>query len=263
MTMIEKNGLQIESKLHDFIVTEALPGTSISEAAFYEGLADIVKEFAPKNRALLAVRDKMQAQLDAYHHENRSKPLDQAAYFKFLRQIGYLLPTPAPKQIETDNVDEEFASIAGPQLVVPMSNARYALNAANARWGSLYDALYGTDSISGRAWSRARPSVQPRAWRKGHRRSKGATRSRRAAATRQTCRCHRLSRRCRPLGRLHRDRRHRTGSCRPFRRLSRRSRAPTGVLLRTTACILKSSSIAPADWATIPRASQIFSSRRR
>ncbi|MDR3463397.1 MAG: malate synthase G [Beijerinckiaceae bacterium] len=147
MTMIEKNGLKIERKLHDFIVAEALPGTGISETAFFGGFAGIVTEFAPRNHALLAVRDELQARLDAYHRENRSKPLNQAAYIAFLREIGYLLPTPAPKQIETDNVDEEFSSIAGPQLVVPMSNARYALNAANARWGSLYDALYGTDAI--------------------------------------------------------------------------------------------------------------------
>ncbi|WP_158807167.1 malate synthase G [Beijerinckia sp. L45] len=147
MTMIEKNGLRIEQALYDFIVTEALPGSGIEEAEFFEGFAGIVADFSPKNRALLADRDRLQAKLDAYHRENRSKPVDQPAYMKFLRDIGYLLPSPRPQQILTDNVDEEFATIAGPQLVVPMSNARYSLNAANARWGSLYDALYGTDAI--------------------------------------------------------------------------------------------------------------------
>ena len=147
MPMIEKNGIQIEKALYDFIVREALPGSGVDEAAFFEGFAGIVADFAPKNRALLADRDRLQARLDTYHREHRSKPVDQAAYMKFLREIGYLLPTPRTQPILTDNVDEEFASIAGPQLVVPMSNARYALNAANARWGSLYDAFYGTDVI--------------------------------------------------------------------------------------------------------------------
>ena len=147
MTMIEKNGLKIEPALYDFIVTEALPGSGIDEAAFFEGFAGLVADFAPKNRDLLAARDRLQEKLDAYHRENRSKPVDQAAYMTFLREIGYLLPSPRPTQVLTDNVDEEFATIAGPQLVVPMSNARYSLNAANARWGSLYDALYGTDAI--------------------------------------------------------------------------------------------------------------------
>ena len=146
-TMIETHGLKIERSLHEFIVNEALPGSGIDAAGFFGGFAALVADFAPKNRALLADRDRLQAKLNAYHRENRSKPVDQVAYMKFLRDIGYLLPSPRPQEILTDNVDEEFASIAGPQLVVPMSNARYALNAANARWGSLYDALYGTDAI--------------------------------------------------------------------------------------------------------------------
>ena len=136
-----------------------MPGTTISEEAFFTGFADLVSKFAPENRALLVERDALQAKLDAYHVANRSKPLDQVAYMNFLRETGYLLPQPAPKEIETADVDEEFASIAGPQLVVPMSNARYALNAANARWGSLYDAFYGTDAISEEQGAERRPAL--------------------------------------------------------------------------------------------------------
>ena len=147
MPTIEKNGLRIEQVLYDFLVEEALPGSGVDEAAFFEGLARIVAMFGDRNRALLATRDELQAKLDAYHREHRTKPLDQAQYMSFLREIGYLLPQPAPRAITTSNVDAEIADIAGPQLVVPISNARYALNAANARWGSLYDALYGTDAI--------------------------------------------------------------------------------------------------------------------
>ena len=148
MTMIEKNGLKIDAVLHGFLVDEALPGSGVDEAMFYKGLAGLVGDLAPRNRALLAKRDEMQAKLDAWHREHRAKAFDQTAYMTFLRDIGYLLPQPAPQTITTANVDEEIGTIAGPQLVVPISNARYALNAANARWGSLYDALYGTDAIA-------------------------------------------------------------------------------------------------------------------
>ena len=147
MTTIDKNGLTIERELYDFLVSEALPGSGIEESALFEGLSRLVDDFAPRNRALLAARDALQAKLDAYHEERRGKPFDQAAYMGFLRKIGYLEAQPAPVAITTANVDEEIAEIAGPQLVVPINNARYALNAANARWGSLYDALYGTDAI--------------------------------------------------------------------------------------------------------------------
>ena len=148
MTMIEKNGLRIDAVLHEFLVNEALPGSGVDEATFYKGLAGLVADLAPRNRALLAKRDALQATIDAWHREHRAAPFDQAAYMSFLREIGYLQPQPAPQTITTSNVDEEIAAIAGPQLVVPISNARYALNAANARWGSLYDALYGTDAIT-------------------------------------------------------------------------------------------------------------------
>ena len=147
MTTIDTNGLAIDGVLHDFLVREALPGSGIDEATFFAGLGGLIGAFAERNRALLAARDALQAKLDAYHEARRGRPFDQAAYMAFLREIGYLEGQPAPAAITTADVDAEIASVAGPQLVVPINNARYALNAANARWGSLYDALYGTDAI--------------------------------------------------------------------------------------------------------------------
>ncbi|ACB95522.1 malate synthase G [Beijerinckia indica] len=145
MGYLSINGLSVDSELHDFIVKEAIPGSGVSAEQFWTGLADLVAAKSATNRALLAKRDELQAKIDAYYRSGGSK--DPAATEAFLREIGYLLPEPAPQAIETQNVDDEIATIAGPQLVVPGSNARYALNAANARWGSLYDALYGTDAI--------------------------------------------------------------------------------------------------------------------
>ena len=146
MTYTEKAGLSIDSALYDFIVTEAIPGTGVDAERFFADFSAIVHDLAPENRALLAKRDALQEKLDAWYRENGA-PSDMAAYEAFLREIGYLLPEGGEFTVTTDNVDPEIASLAGPQLVVPVMNARYALNAANARWGSLYDALYGTDAI--------------------------------------------------------------------------------------------------------------------
>ena len=142
-----RNGLQIEQTLADFIETEALPGSGVAPERFWEGLASLVRDFGPRNRALLERRSTLHQQIDAWHLEHRGQSLDMAAYITLLKNIGYLVPEPAPFSIRSENVDPELAVVAGPQLVVPMTNARYALNAANARWGSLYDALYGTDAL--------------------------------------------------------------------------------------------------------------------
>ncbi|MFD6449773.1 malate synthase G, partial [Nocardia sp. NPDC060220] len=144
---IQVGGLQVASVLHDFIENEALPGTGVDSAAFWAGAEQIINDLAPRNRALLAERDEFQGKLDAWHGENPGTGYDKAAYKQFLTEIGYLKPEPAAFQIATENVDTEIATTAGPQLVVPVMNARFAINAANARWGSLYDALYGTDAI--------------------------------------------------------------------------------------------------------------------
>ncbi len=144
---IQHNGLQVAAQLHRFIEEEALPGTNLDAAAFWKGFAALVHDLAPKNRALLAERDRLQVELDTWHRKHPGPIQDPKAYRSFLEGIGYLQPQPAQVKASTENVDTEISQQAGPQLVVPMSNPRYALNAANARWGSLYDALYGTDAI--------------------------------------------------------------------------------------------------------------------
>ncbi|WP_434620399.1 malate synthase G [Tabrizicola sp. M-4] len=156
----DRHGLQVDARMVAFIEGRALPGTGIAADSFWQGLADAVMTLGPVNRTLLETRDRMQAQIDEWHRARKGQPHDAAAYTAFLREIGYLLPEGPDFTIRTTGTDPEIASVPGPQLVVPVMNARYALNAANARWGSLYDALYGTDALGdapqGKAYDPAR-----------------------------------------------------------------------------------------------------------
>ena len=146
-TRVARSDLRVAPELASFLEDEALPGTGVAPETFWAGLSTLVHEFGPRNAALLERRAELQAQIDAWHLERRDQPHDREAYKAFLEDIGYLLPEGGEFTIETENVDREIARVAGPQLVVPITNARFALNAANARWGSLYDGLYGTDAM--------------------------------------------------------------------------------------------------------------------
>ncbi|MDU8912576.1 malate synthase G [Aestuariicoccus sp. MJ-SS9] len=148
---VERHGLQIDRILFDFIESRALPGTGVDADVFWKGLSDLAHDFGPRNRALLETRETIQRQIDEWHIKRRNQPHDHEAYKAFLTEIGYLLPEGDDFEIDTANTDPEIASVPGPQLVVPITNARYALNAANARWGSLYDGFYGTDAMGGPA----------------------------------------------------------------------------------------------------------------
>jgi malate synthase len=165
-----RSGLQVDTVLAEFIESKALPGTGVTADAFWDGLSRMVAEMGPKNRALLVKREKIQGQVDTWNLERKGQAHDAAAYQAFLREIGYLVDDGADFQIETANVDPEIALTPGPQLVVPITNARFALNAANARWGSLYDALYGTDAMGdlpvGKGYDTAR-GARVIAWAKG------------------------------------------------------------------------------------------------
>ncbi|MCA0045230.1 malate synthase G [Celeribacter litoreus] len=171
MTRIDKFGLQVAPEIAQFIETEALPGTGVDVGAFWEGLSALVHELGPKNRALLAKRDAIQSQIDEWHLARKGQDHDPEAYAAFLREIGYLVEEGPDFTVETSNIDPEFATKPGPQLVVPITNARYALNAANARWGSLYDALYGTDALgdlpTGKGYDADR-GARVIAWAKAH-----------------------------------------------------------------------------------------------
>ena len=154
-------GLQVATELYRFINDQAIPGTGIDASQFWAGVDSLIHELAPVNRELVAKRDVIQEKIDAFHKARRGQAHDAAEYKAFLEEIGYLLPEPQNVSVSTNNVDPEVATTAGPQLVVPVMNARYALNAANARWGSLYNALYGTDAISSEGGAEAGSSYNP------------------------------------------------------------------------------------------------------
>src|SRR5210317_2574014 len=148
MTKIKKGNLSIDKVLVDFITEEAIPGTDTNIEDFWSKFDLAIHELGPINKKLIQKREAIQKQIDDWHLANKGKDLNRDEYFKFLKSIGYIVDEKEDFLVSTANVDDEIAKIAGPQLVVPIDNARYALNAANARWGSLYDALYGTDIIS-------------------------------------------------------------------------------------------------------------------
>jgi malate synthase len=174
-------GLSVAEPLARFIEEQVLPGTGIEPQPFWYGVAGIFGRFAPENEALLIKRDRLQQQIDAWHEQHHGQTIDGETYQAFLREIGYLVAEPAPFSVDPRHVDEEVALRSGPQLVVPALNARFALNAANARWGSLYDALYGTDAIPGTPTGLQERGLRCRARRRGYRLCQGLPRQGRAA----------------------------------------------------------------------------------
>ena len=158
---IQVGGLSVASELWTLVNDEIIPGTGIEVDAFWQSFEDIITSLTPRNRELLAIREEIQQRIDSWHRERAGQPHDHIAYKQFLSDIGYLVPTGEPFSITTEIVDPEIATIAGPQLVVPITNARYSLNAANARWGSLYDALYGNDVISEADGADSGPGYNP------------------------------------------------------------------------------------------------------
>jgi len=159
---VEIGGLKVNEELYHLVRDEIAPGTGVNADRFWKSFGEIVRDLAPKNRALLEKRDKLQKQIDQYHLARKGQPFNREEYKTFLKEIGYLIPEGKRFKVTTANVDPEITEIAGAQLVVPLDNARYALNAANARWGSLYDALYGTNVIPEEDGAEKGESYNPR-----------------------------------------------------------------------------------------------------
>ena len=145
MEKVIKNKLKISKVLYEFLENDVLSPLNVNSDLFWKGFEEIIYKFSPLNKKLLEKRDEIKNLIDDFYKNNKDKAINQEEYINFLKDIGYIVPEGPDFKIETENVDEEIAKIAGPQLVVPVTNARYSINAANARWGSLYDALYGTD----------------------------------------------------------------------------------------------------------------------
>jgi len=162
MKAVEIGGLKVDAKLYHLVRNEIAPGTGVNAERFWKSLGEIVRDLGPKNRALLDKRDRLQAQIDQWHTARKNQPFNSEEYTAFLKEIGYLVPEGKKFKVTTANVDPEITEIAGAQLVVPLDNARYALNAANARWGSLYDALYGTNVIPEEGGAEKGESYNPR-----------------------------------------------------------------------------------------------------
>ena len=173
---IEVGRLKVDEGLYRLVQDEIAPGTGVEADAFWISLGEIVADLAPKNRTLLNKRDALQQRIDEWYLSTKGEPVEPNEYEEFLAEIGYLLPEGGDFQATTANVDPEIADVSGPQLVVPVDNARYALNAANARWGSLYDALYGTYLLSGRRARGKGCGIQPDARCRRYRSSGGVSR---------------------------------------------------------------------------------------